>query len=45
MANENGRRVAENRMIQGHVYYYNFKEMDLLSPYPDAKESTKFELL
>jgi phosphatidylserine/phosphatidylglycerophosphate/cardiolipin synthase-like enzyme len=45
VANENGRRVAENRAIKGHVYYYNFKEMDILPPYPEAKESTKFELL
>jgi phosphatidylserine/phosphatidylglycerophosphate/cardiolipin synthase-like enzyme len=45
VANENGRRVAENRAIKGHVYYYNFKEMDMLPPYPDAMESTKFELL
>jgi phosphatidylserine/phosphatidylglycerophosphate/cardiolipin synthase-like enzyme len=44
-ADENGRRVAENKPIKGHVYYYNFEEMDMLPPYPDAKGSTKFELL
>jgi hypothetical protein len=28
----------------GHVYYYNFEEMGLPPPYPDARGS-KFELL
>lgn len=45
MANENGRRVSENKAIKGHIYYYNFEEMGLPLPYPDAKGSTKFELL
>ena len=44
-ASENGRRVSENRAIKGHVYYYNFEEIGLLPPYPDAKGSTKFEVL
>lgn len=45
MAKENGRQVSYNRMIKGHIYYYNFEEMGLSPPYPDAKGSTKFELL
>ncbi|HEU4605134.1 MAG TPA: phosphatidylserine/phosphatidylglycerophosphate/cardiolipin synthase family protein [Nitrososphaera sp.] len=44
-ADDNGRRVSENRAIKGHAYYYNFEEMGMLPPYPDAKGSTKFELL
>jgi phosphatidylserine/phosphatidylglycerophosphate/cardiolipin synthase-like enzyme len=44
-ANENGRRVSENRVMKGHIYYYNFEEIGLSPPYPDAKGSTKFELL
>lgn len=45
LAGDNGRRVSRNEGIKGHVYYYNFEEMDLLPPYPDAKGSTEFELL
>src|SRR5690606_36125289 len=44
-ANENGRYVSEGKMMKGHVYYYNFEEMGMPPPYPDAKGSTKFELL
>lgn len=44
-ADDNGRRVSENRPITGHVYYYNFEDVGMLPPYPDAKGSTKFELL
>jgi phosphatidylserine/phosphatidylglycerophosphate/cardiolipin synthase-like enzyme len=45
LADENGRSTSENKPIKGHVYYYNFEEMDFLPPYPDAKGSTRFELL
>lgn len=44
-ANENGRCVSDDKMITGHVYYYNFEEMGMPPPYPEAKGSTKFELL
>lgn len=38
LANDNGRRVRFNEPIQGHIYYYNFEEMNLPSPYPNAKK-------
>lgn len=44
-ANENGRLVSEGKMMKGHAYYYNFEEMGTPPPYPDAKGSTRFELL
>lgn len=44
LASDNGRRAAKNEPIRGHVYYYNFEEMGLPPPYPDARGS-KFELL
>jgi phosphatidylserine/phosphatidylglycerophosphate/cardiolipin synthase-like enzyme len=44
LASDNGRRAAKNEPIRGHVYYYNFEEMGLPPPYPDASGS-KFELL
>lgn len=37
MANDNGLRVQNNEFIQGHIYYYNFEEMNLPSPYLNAK--------
>jgi phosphatidylserine/phosphatidylglycerophosphate/cardiolipin synthase-like enzyme len=44
LASDNGRRAAKNEPIMGHVHYYNFEEMALPPPYPDARGS-KFELL
>ncbi len=37
LANDNGKRVLDNEPIQGHAYYYNFEEINLPSPYPNAK--------
>ena len=37
MANNNGERVQNNEPLQGHIYYYNFEEMNLPSPYLNAK--------
>ncbi|MDN5846020.1 MAG: phospholipase D-like domain-containing protein [Candidatus Nitrosocosmicus sp.] len=37
MADDNGRRVQNNEPIQGHIYYYNFEEVNLPSPYLNAK--------
>src|SRR5581483_8745605 len=45
LAADNGRRVSRNEGIRGHVYYYNFEEMNMPPPYPAAKGSTEFELL
>jgi phosphatidylserine/phosphatidylglycerophosphate/cardiolipin synthase-like enzyme len=45
LASENGKRVSENMAIKGHVYYYNFEEMNMPPPYPEAKGGAKFELL
>ena len=41
-AEENGKRVRRRESIQGHVYYYNFEEMNYPPPYPQAKGGNKF---
>ena len=45
LALENGRRIKDNQLIKGHVYSYNFEEMDCPQPYVGAKKSTQFALL
>lgn len=42
LAKENGKRVRTRESIHGHVYYYNFEEMNCPPPYPQAKGSNKF---
>ena len=37
LAYNNGKRVKDNKPIDGHVYYYNFEEMNFPSPYLNAK--------
>lgn len=37
IANDNGSRVQNNEPLDGHVYYYNFEEMNFPSPYVNAK--------
>ena len=42
LAEENGKRVKRRESIHGHVYYYNFEEMNCPPPYPQAKGVNKF---
>jgi phosphatidylserine/phosphatidylglycerophosphate/cardiolipin synthase-like enzyme len=42
VANDNGKRVQKGESIQGHIYYYNFEEMNFPPPYTDAKGGNKF---
>jgi phosphatidylserine/phosphatidylglycerophosphate/cardiolipin synthase-like enzyme len=42
LAEENGKRVKRHESIHGHVYYYNFEEMNYPPPYPQAKGGNKF---
>ncbi|HZA06428.1 MAG TPA: phospholipase D-like domain-containing protein [Nitrososphaeraceae archaeon] len=42
VAQENGNRVRNHDSIHGHVYYYNFEEMNYPPPYPQAKGGNKF---
>jgi phosphatidylserine/phosphatidylglycerophosphate/cardiolipin synthase-like enzyme len=42
LAEENGKRIRRHESIQGHVYYYNFEEMNYPPPYPQAKGGNKF---
>jgi phosphatidylserine/phosphatidylglycerophosphate/cardiolipin synthase-like enzyme len=42
VANDNGKRVQKGEAIQGHIYYYNFEEMNFPPPYTDAKGGNKF---
>ena len=44
LAQENGKRVRRGESIYGHVYYYNFEEMNCPPPYPQAKGGNKFRL-
>ena len=44
IADNNGASIANNDYISGHIYYYNFEEMNLPPPYPDAKGGSKFAL-
>jgi hypothetical protein len=44
-ADRNGLAVSNKGNIIGHIYYYNFEEMNLPSPYPDAKGGSKFSFL
>jgi len=45
IADHNGSSVSNNGNIIGHIYYYNFEEMNLPPPYPGAKGGSKFSLL
>jgi phosphatidylserine/phosphatidylglycerophosphate/cardiolipin synthase-like enzyme len=45
IADHNGSSVANNNYIIGHLYYYNFEDMHLPPPYPEAKGGSKFEFL
>jgi phosphatidylserine/phosphatidylglycerophosphate/cardiolipin synthase-like enzyme len=44
LAEENGKKVKRHESIHGHVYYYNFEEMNYPPPYPQAKGGNKFRL-
>ena len=44
LAEVNGKRIRRHESIQGHVYYYNFEEMNYPPPYPQAKGGNKFRL-
>jgi phosphatidylserine/phosphatidylglycerophosphate/cardiolipin synthase-like enzyme len=44
-ADHNGLAVSNKGNIIGHIYYYNFEEMNLPPPYPDAKGGGKFSFL
>jgi len=44
IADHNGSSVSNNGNIIGHIYYYNFEEMNLPPPYPGAKGGSKFSL-
>jgi phosphatidylserine/phosphatidylglycerophosphate/cardiolipin synthase-like enzyme len=43
LADENGKRVKRRESIHGHVYYYNFEEMNYPPPYPQAKGETNLD--
>ena len=42
LADYNGQRALRGESIHGHVYYYNFREMNFPPPYPGAKGGNKF---
>ncbi len=44
IADHNGSSVSNKGNIIGHIYYYNFEEMNLPPPYPGAKGGSKFSL-
>lgn len=44
-ADHNGLAVSNKGNITGHIYYYNFEEMNLPPPYSDAKGGSKFSFL
>ncbi|MGH9976934.1 MAG: phospholipase D-like domain-containing protein, partial [Nitrososphaeraceae archaeon] len=44
IAEHNGSSVSHRSNIKGHLYYYNFEEMNLPPPYPNAKGGSKFSL-
>jgi phosphatidylserine/phosphatidylglycerophosphate/cardiolipin synthase-like enzyme len=44
-ADHNGLAVSNRDNITGHIYYYNFEEMNLPPPYADAKGGSKFSFL
>jgi phosphatidylserine/phosphatidylglycerophosphate/cardiolipin synthase-like enzyme len=44
LAEDNGKRVRTHESIRGHVYYYNFQEMNYPPPYQQAKGGNKFRL-
>ena len=43
VANDNGNKVLRGDTIIGHIYYYNFKEMNFPPPYLGAKGGNKFQ--
>lgn len=44
IADHNGSSVSKKGNIIGHIYYYNFEEMNLPPPYPGAKGGSRFSL-
>jgi phosphatidylserine/phosphatidylglycerophosphate/cardiolipin synthase-like enzyme len=44
LAEENGKRIRRHESIHGHIYYYNFEEMNYPPPYSQAKGGNKFRL-
>jgi phosphatidylserine/phosphatidylglycerophosphate/cardiolipin synthase-like enzyme len=44
IADHNGFSVSHKSNIIGHIYYYNFEEMNFSPPYPGAKGGSKFSL-
>jgi phosphatidylserine/phosphatidylglycerophosphate/cardiolipin synthase-like enzyme len=45
LADDNGKRIRNNEAIDGHVYHYNFEEMNCPPPYPAAKGGNRFRLV
>ncbi|MGA7368211.1 MAG: phosphatidylserine/phosphatidylglycerophosphate/cardiolipin synthase family protein [Nitrososphaeraceae archaeon] len=45
IADQNGLTFSNKGNITGHIYYYNFEEMNLPPPYPEAKGGSKFSFL
>jgi hypothetical protein len=43
-ADHNGFSISHKSNIIGHIYYYNFEEMNFSPPYPEAKGGSKFSL-
>jgi phosphatidylserine/phosphatidylglycerophosphate/cardiolipin synthase-like enzyme len=44
IAEHNGSNVLHKSNIIGHLYYYNFEEMNFPPPYPGARGGSKFSL-
>ena len=44
IAHHNGSVIPQKSNIIGHIYYYNFEEMNLPPPYPEAKGGSKFSI-
>jgi phosphatidylserine/phosphatidylglycerophosphate/cardiolipin synthase-like enzyme len=44
IADHNGSVIPQRSNIIGHIYYYNFEEMNLPPPYPEAKGGSKFSI-
>ena len=44
-ADDNGERVRNGKPLKSHVYYYNFSEIGLPPPYPEAAKADRFALI
>lgn len=45
LADANGRKVANNQPIFGHIYYYDFEGHMVPPPYPEAKSAKELAVL